>query len=116
MQSPQRIDLAAFIREVLDGVIGDDPRPTTMDEAIACVERALEARARRRLNHSERTRVGIETGWTWNQRTLGPWHTSDGRYFASDADRRAHQRSLDERAEREAVRQRARAAGELGAA
>jgi len=33
----------------------------------------------------------------------GSWfHTTDGRYFASDADRRAHQRMLDEKAARDA--------------
>jgi hypothetical protein len=41
--------------------------------------------------------IADERGW---------FHTSDGRYYASDADRRAHQRTLDERAQRAAVRQR----------
>lgn len=37
-----------------------------------------------------------------------PFHTSDGRYFADDGDRRAHQRTLDERAARQAARVAAR--------
>lgn len=134
-----RIDLEQFVREVLDGVVGDDPQPATMDEAITAVERALVAKARRPLNESERTRVQIETAWQWNQRQAaqpevlslpvvstptipspvppaGPFHTSDGRYFASDADRRAHQRTLDEKAARHEARVRARTGGEQGAA
>jgi len=40
--------------------------------------------------------------------STGSFHTTDDRYFANEADRRAHQKLLDERAERHAARVRAR--------
>lgn len=104
---PQRIDLTEFVRAFLSGAIGEE-NPSTMEEAIAGVTRLLVARAHRRLNQSESTRVAIEVASQWADRraaaATGPFHTSDGHYIASDADRRAHQRTLDEKAVRHAAR------------
>ena len=119
----ERINLEDYIREVLDGVTGDIDLPSSYELARPSdaardgftdaqrsvyrqIERCLAARARRSLTQSERTKLSIALVSEWNRRAIAAswFHTSDGRYFASDADRRAHQRTLDERASRQASR------------
>jgi hypothetical protein len=135
------VDLEEFCRAFLDGVIGDAGPFAAQDDALVACERALADRVRRPLSGSERTRVGIAFALAWNARAQRPggasnlmriaprdtaerdtipnagwFHTSDGRYFASDADRRAHQRDLDEAGRRHAARCRARTGGDHSAA
>jgi hypothetical protein len=135
------VDLEEYCRAFLDGAIGDSGPFAAQDDALVACECALADRVRRPLSSSERTRVGIAFALAWNARarrrrgaskreciaprdaverdaipSAGWFHTSDGRYFASDVDRRAHQRDLDERARRYAGRCRARTGGDHSAA
>src|SRR5947209_613002 len=76
------VDLDEFVRATLDGAIGDESF-ASQDEAAALIERALTERVRRPLNASERTKLGIAVATEWNARFLGPWHSTDGHYWAS---------------------------------
>lgn len=121
-------DLAQFVHDALDGAIADLDLPArytfaTFDEpkhdgltaaqrpVFVQLETAIVARVGRPLFTVERLRLGIAFVSEWNRRaqfTSSAFYTSDGRYFAEESNRRAHQKLLDERAARHAERVRAR--------
>lgn len=118
-----KIDVDEFVRSALDGVNDivtlpitftlaefDEPKLGGLTAAQRPVYRQLEAAlvARvGRLSEPDRCRLGIAFVLEWNRRghAAAPrFHATDGRYFASDADRRTYQRWLDERTARDAAR------------
>jgi hypothetical protein len=65
---PERINLAEFVRAVLDGVIGDGDYPESAAAACDYVEQLIVARMRRPLSVTDRAQLYVTAGAEWNRR------------------------------------------------
>src|SRR5689334_8288567 len=65
-----RIDLAQFVRDTFDGVIGDEPKEAfeTQERARDAVVKGLVARAKRALTIGELANVTVAVGFEWSIR------------------------------------------------